>query len=137
MTDSDAPTSPLSLHELMMKQRLWSEEREWQRFHTPRNLILALVGEVGELAELFQWRGEVTAGLPELTAAEKTHVGEELSDCLLYLVRLSDVCGINLSEAVLDKMAKNSNKYKIKECKGSADKYTAYETSQKGKESEE
>lgn len=124
---ADSPPS-LSLHELMLKQRQWSEERSWQQYHTPRNLTLALVGEVGELAECFQWRGEVSSGLPEMTPAEKAHVGEELSDCLLYLVRLSDVCGINLSAAVIDKMEKNSKKYDVSRCKGSSAKYTAYQT---------
>ena len=97
------------------------------RVHTPRNLILALVGEVGELAECFQWKGEVTNGLPEMTEAEKVHVGEEMSDVLLYLIRLSDVCGINLSKAVVSKLAKNSLKYQVSACKGSSAKYTEYE----------
>jgi dCTP diphosphatase len=56
-------------------------------------------GEVGELAELFQWRGEVAPGLPTFSAAEREAVGEELSDVLLYLVRLSDACGIDLGAA--------------------------------------
>lgn len=89
---------------------------------------ISLAGEVGELSECFQWKGEVTNGLPELSSEEKTHVGEELSDCLLYLVRLADVSGINLSEAVISKMAKNTAKYKVSECKGSSAKYTAYES---------
>jgi dCTP diphosphatase len=127
MTDSSSPT--LSIHDLMLRQRQWSEERDWAKFHTPRNLVLALVGEVGELSEIFQWKGEVSKGLPEFAEAEKIHVGEELSDCLLYLVRLSDVCGINLSEAVLSKMEKNSLKYKVSACKGSASKYTEYKES--------
>ena len=115
----------------MLRQRQWSEERDWQKYHTPRNLVLALVGEVGELAECFQWKAEVSNGLPEMTEAEKIHVSEELSDCLLYLVRLSDVCGINLSEAVVSKMAKNSLKYKVSACKGSSAKYTVYEAKNK------
>ena len=51
-----------------------------QRFHTPRNILLALCGEMGELAECFQWKGEVARGLPEFSEAEKVHVGEELAD---------------------------------------------------------
>lgn len=54
-------------------------------------------GEVGELNEIFQWRGEVTPGLPDFSAAERQHVGEEISDVLLYLVRLADVCGLDLA----------------------------------------
>ena len=54
-------------------------------------------GEVGELAEIFQWRGEVAPGLPDFSPADRQHAGEELSDVLLYLVRLADVCGIDLA----------------------------------------
>lgn len=64
-------------------------EREWDQFHTPRNLMLALTGEVGELAEIFQWKGEVAAGLPTFTEQERTHLGEELADVMIYLTRLA------------------------------------------------
>ncbi|KAI9201067.1 hypothetical protein LWI28_017515 [Acer negundo] len=80
-------------------------------FHTPRNLLLALVGEVGELSEIFQWKGDVPRGLPGWKEEEKQHVGEELSDVLLYLVRLSDICGVNLDQAVLRKLELNAIKY--------------------------
>ncbi|KAK3848753.1 hypothetical protein Pcinc_044467, partial [Petrolisthes cinctipes] len=77
-------------------------------YHPPRNVLLALVGEVGELAELFQWRSEVSRGLPEFSASDKTRVGEELSDVLIYLIDLAEQCHIDLPSAVLDKMAKNA-----------------------------
>ncbi|KAJ8530792.1 hypothetical protein K7X08_023673 [Anisodus acutangulus] len=60
------------------------------------------VGEVGELSEIFQWKGEVPRGLPDWEEKEKQHLGEELSDVLLYLVRLSDICGIDLGKAALE-----------------------------------
>ncbi|KAK0607970.1 hypothetical protein LWI29_023404 [Acer saccharum] len=69
------------------------------------------VGEVGELSEIFQWKGEVPRGLPGWKEEEKQHVGEELSDVLLYLVRLSDICGVNLDQAVLRKLELNATKY--------------------------
>ena len=59
---------------------------------------MALVGEVGELAECFQWKGEVARGLPAFSESEKIHVGEELADVLIYTVRLADVCGVSLSD---------------------------------------
>jgi dCTP diphosphatase len=65
---------------------------------------MALVGEVGEVAEIFQWKGEVSKNLPELTEDEKKHVGEELADVFSYLVRLSDVCGVDLSASFAKKM---------------------------------
>ena len=81
---------------------------------------------MGELSELFQWRGEVAPGLPNFTEDEKKHVGEEMSDVLLYLVRLADRCDINLAQAALAKMEKNALKYPAEVCKGSSSKYHAY-----------
>lgn len=82
------------------------------------------VGEVGELSEIFQWKGEVPRGLPDWKEEEKQHLGEELSDVLLYLVRLSDICGIDLGEAALRKLELNAIKYPVKLCKGSSEKHT-------------
>lgn len=71
------------------------------------------VGEVGELSEIFQWKGEVPKGLPDWKEEEKVHLGEELSDVLLYLVRLSDICGIDLGKAALRKVDLNAIKYPV------------------------
>lgn len=71
------------------------------------------VGEVGELSEIFQWKGEVPKGLPDWREEEKVHLGEELSDVLLYLVRLSDICGIDLGKAALRKVDLNAIKYPV------------------------
>lgn len=82
------------------------------------------VGEVGELSEIFQWKGEVPRGLPEWKDEEKQHLGEELSDVLLYLVRLSDICGIDLGKAALCKIKLNAIKYPVILSKGSSKKPT-------------
>lgn len=109
--------------------RSFAAERDWVQYHTPRNLLLALVGEVGELSEIFQWLGDDGAkpGLAGMSHDKRTHVGEELADVLLYTLRLADICGIDMSSAVLDKMSKNGSKYPAEMVRGSADKYTAYE----------
>ena len=70
-----------------------------------------MVGEVGQVAEIFQWKGEVENGLPSFTEEEKVHVGEELADVMCYLIRLGDVCGIDMSKAFIDKVKKNAVKY--------------------------
>ncbi|KAG5588669.1 hypothetical protein H5410_049103 [Solanum commersonii] len=114
----------VSLEELKKKMADFAKEREWDQFHTPRNLLLAMVGEVGELSEIFQWKGEVPRGLPDWEEKEKQHLGEELSDVLLYLVRLSDICGIDLGNAVLRKLELNAIKYPVSLCKGSSKKLT-------------
>ncbi|MQL87394.1 hypothetical protein Taro_019959 [Colocasia esculenta] len=103
----------VSLEELRERLANFAKEREWDQFHSPRNLLLALVGEVGELSEIFQWRGEVARGLPNWSASDKEHLGEELSDVLLYLVRLADVCGLDLGSAALTKLVKNGHKYPV------------------------
>ena len=74
-------------------------------------LCLLQVGEVGELSEIFQWRGEVGKGLPNWEESDKEHLGEELSDVLLYLIRLADICGIDLGDAATKKIVKNAVKY--------------------------
>lgn len=81
------------------------------------------MGEVGELSEIFQWKGEVPRGLPDWEEQDKVHLGEELSDVLLYLVRLSDICGIDLSKAALRKLQLNAAKYPLHLCKGSSHNY--------------
>ncbi|WCJ24073.1 dCTP pyrophosphatase 1 [Euphorbia peplus] len=106
----------ISIKELAKKLEDFAKARDWDKFHSPRNLLLAMVGEVGELSEIFQWRGEVDKGLPNWDDSDKEHLGEELSDVLLYLIRLSDICGIDLADAATKKIVKNSLKYPPKIC---------------------
>ncbi|KAJ7387189.1 dCTP pyrophosphatase 1 [Desmophyllum pertusum] len=94
--------------------------------HQPRNLVLAMVGEVGEVAELFQWKGEVKEGLPDWSPKEKHHLAQELSDVLVYLVRLAEKCHVDLPQEVVAKIAVNSKKYPAHLVKGSSKKYTEY-----------
>eukprot|EP00771_Trimastix_marina_P001978 gnl/Trimastix_PCT/3088.p1 GENE.gnl/Trimastix_PCT/3088~~gnl/Trimastix_PCT/3088.p1 ORF type:complete len:156 (+),score=32.55 gnl/Trimastix_PCT/3088:49-468(+) len=122
----------VTLEDLQHRMRAFTRERNWEQFHTPRNLLLAMMGEVGELSEIFQWRGEVSPGVPEFTPEEKTHLGEELSDVLLYLVRLADACGVDLTAAALDKMQKNAAKYPADRVRGSAKKYYEYKEYARG-----
>ncbi|RAL42266.1 unnamed protein product [Cuscuta campestris] len=109
----------VSLELLKKKMDDFAKERGWEKFHSPRNLLLAMVGEVGELSEIFQWKGEVGKGLPGWEEEERVHLGEELSDVLLYLVRLSDMCGIDLGKAALRKIELNALKYPAKGNKNS------------------
>ncbi|KAM7521885.1 hypothetical protein LguiA_011787 [Lonicera macranthoides] len=106
----------VSLDLLKTKMEDFAKERNWEPFHTPRNLLLAMIGEVGELSEIFQWKGEVAKGLPDWKEEEKVHLGEELSDILLYLVRLSDICGVDLGKAALRKIELNAIKYPVSPC---------------------
>ncbi|KAF6154351.1 hypothetical protein GIB67_026807 [Kingdonia uniflora] len=101
----------ITLEDLRKKMEDFAKERDWEKYHSPRNLLLALIGEVGELSEIFQWKGEVPKGLSDWKEEEKVHLGEELSDVLLYLVRLSDICGVDLGKAALRKIGLNAIKY--------------------------
>jgi dCTP diphosphatase len=91
--------------------RRFSEERDWTRFHDPKSLALALVGEVGELAELLQWLPadeiDVLVGEPRL----HDRLGEELADVLLYLLRLSDVLDLDLAAEAAKKLTSNESRF--------------------------
>ena len=91
--------------------RQFTAERDWSRFHDPKSVLLALVGEVGELAELFQWLPAGTAA--KLAAAEplRARASEEMADVLLYLVLLADVLGVDLAAAALAKLNDNARRY--------------------------
>lgn len=118
----------LSFETIRRRLAAFANDRDWNQFHTPRNLLLAMVGEVGELSELFQWRGDdgCKPGLRNWSKDERVHLGEELSDVLLYLLRLSDRCEIDLGKAVLDKLEKNKTKYPASKVRGSSRKYSEY-----------
>ena len=89
----------------------FADERDWQRFHTPRNLMLALTGEVGELAEIFQWLTDEEVARLADDPARFTHLQEEVADVLLNLVRLASVLKLDINAAVRDKLQKNAIKY--------------------------
>jgi dCTP diphosphatase len=91
--------------------QLFADERDWQRFHTPRNLMLALTGEIGELAELFQWRTDQEAANIAADPDTSRAVRDELADVLLYLIRLSSVLKVDMNEAVSHKLMTNAQKY--------------------------
>ena len=108
------------LAELTLAMREFTEERDWGKFHDPKSLALALVGEVGELAELLQW---LPAEEPARhTAAEPLHsrLGEELSDVLLYLLRLADVVGVDLTVSALAKLSSARTKFPVDSVHGVA-----------------
>uniref|UniRef100_UPI003AAA6C02 glutamyl-tRNA(Gln) amidotransferase subunit B, mitochondrial n=1 Tax=Centroberyx gerrardi TaxID=166262 RepID=UPI003AAA6C02 len=121
-TFSTEPT----IEDIRRLQAEFTDERDWNQFHQPRNLLLAMVGEVGEVSELFQWRGEVAEGLPGWTDSEREQLAQELSDVLIYLVELAEKCHVDLPQAVLRKMALNRLKYPASKVHGSAKKYTEY-----------
>jgi dCTP diphosphatase len=93
------------LSELRGLMRRFSDERDWGQFHDPKSVLLALVGEVGELAELFQWLPADDARRLAESDPLRTRAGEEMADVLLYLVLLADVLDIDLADAARQKLA--------------------------------
>jgi NTP pyrophosphatase (non-canonical NTP hydrolase) len=113
-------TDPLA--ELRDRLRAFAAERDWQPFHSPKNLALALSVEAGELLEQFQWMGDEESR--RLAVEKHAAVREEVADVLLYLVRLADQLGIDLVAAAHDKIAINARKYPADKARGSSRKYT-------------
>lgn len=111
------------LHDLTHKLRAFARERDWEQFHTPKNLAMALTVEAAELQEIFQWLSP--EGSAALSAEERRRVGEEVADVLLYLLRLADVLELDLERAALDKLELNARKYPADRARGRATKYDA------------
>lgn len=98
---------------LQCRLREFAAERHWEHFHSPKNLVMALVGEAGELTELFQWltMDESFRVMDDPACAGK--VRDELADVLAYLLRLADVLGVDLEAALAEKIIKNAAKYPV------------------------
>lgn len=109
-----------NLEEIKQYLRKFAEERDWEQFHSPKNLSMALSVEVAELVEHFQWLTEAQS--LELDAETKTKVTEEIADVQLYLVRLADRLNIDILDAVNNKTKANEQRFTIEKVKGSAKK---------------
>jgi dCTP diphosphatase len=121
---------PLELAEITARQRRFVVERDWEKYHTPKNLVMALSRECSELLEIFQWVDGDQSKIITANPQAKEAVSDEIADVLLYLVRVADVLDIDISEAVCRKLEKNEKKYPPELCKGKAEKYTQYEQPQ-------
>ncbi len=107
---------------LTQSLREFAKEREWEQFHSPKNLASALTVEASELLEHFQWLTEQQSR--ELPAEKKADVAAEAADVLLYLLQLCDKLEIDLVEAARAKLAVNADKYPVERALGSSKKYT-------------
>ncbi len=111
--------------------REFSKEREWDQFHSPKNLAIALSVEASELLEIFQWLTEAES--LDLSTEKRQCVGEEMADVFLYLLRLADRMGIDLTNEAEKKIEKNRGKYPADRVRGSSKKYTEYRSKTSGK----
>jgi NTP pyrophosphatase (non-canonical NTP hydrolase) len=113
-----------NLTELEARILTFMRDRDWEQFHTPKNLLLALAGELGELAEHFQWLTDAEA--LELSDSKRSAVADEIADIQIYLLLLSSRLEINIADAVEQKMSTNAEKYPADKVRGSARKYNEY-----------
>jgi NTP pyrophosphatase (non-canonical NTP hydrolase) len=110
--------SAYRLEDLQRGLREFRDERDWAQFHDPKSLILALVGEVGELAELFQWIPADEAADRFREGLRRQRAAEEMSDVLIYLLGLANVLDIDLLSAARDKLAASRHRFPAHEFKG-------------------
>ena len=110
------------IQDLRNKLRQFAAERDWDQFHSPKNLAMALSVEAAELLEHFQWLSDAESAA--MAPEKRAKIGEELADVLLYLIRLADKLDIDLASAATEKMTVNAAKYPTYKARGSSKKYT-------------
>ncbi len=110
------------MKELIKKLRKFDDERDWEQFHSPKNLSMALAVEAGEILECFQWLTEKQSR--NLNPETLKKVKEEIGDVQIYLARLADQLGFSPLEAAEEKLKQNIRKYPAEKVKGKAKKYT-------------
>lgn len=110
-----------SLNELVERLREFASARDWDQFHSPKNLAMALSVETSELMEHFQWLTEEQSS--KLPPEKLQRVREEIGDVLIYLTRLSDKVGIDMLDAAFEKLETNHRKYPVDRSKGTCRKY--------------
>ena len=115
------PNTVESLEKIKNRLREFAAERDWDQFHSPKNLAMALIVEAAELVEHFQWlTEEQSQTLPPKKLAE---VEQEIADIQIYLIRLADKLGVDMEKAVNAKIELNEKKYPAEKVRGSAVKY--------------
>lgn len=119
---SDAQVTFAELKERVLA---FAAERDWEQFHSPKNLSMALAAEAAELMEHFLWSdSEASRAMASAGGEKAAKVREELADVVIYAMEFANMTGIDLSEAIVEKMAANARKYPVAKAKGNARKYT-------------
>jgi NTP pyrophosphatase (non-canonical NTP hydrolase) len=110
-----------TLEQIKTRLREFAAERDWEQFHSPKNLAMALIVEAAELVEHFQWLTEAQS--QTLSPERLAEVGQEIADIQIYLIRLADKLDIDIEQAVSDKIKLNEKKYPAEKVRGKAVKY--------------
>ncbi|MGW8465919.1 nucleotide pyrophosphohydrolase [Pseudomonas sp. CLCA07] len=114
----------MNVEQIQQQLRVFAQERDWEQFHTPKNLASALAVEASELLEIFQWLTDSQAISIKGDLARMCKVEEEMADVTLYLLRLADILSLDLQKAVDRKLRINAEKYPVEKARGSAKKYS-------------
>jgi len=126
VTNASPPSSLVDVGQLAAALERFAAERNWAQFHSPKNLVMALTGEVGELSEIFQWMDEEQSKNAARHPDTAQAVQDELADVLMYLVRLASVLGVDLDAAARQKLEQNNRKYPVEKAWNSSKKYDQF-----------
>ncbi len=118
---TDATTTVGEIRERVLA---FARERDWEQFHSPKNLSMALAAETGELMEHFLWAESKTSAAVLNDARKRAAIEDELADVVIYALEFANIGGIDLAKAIGAKLAKNAAKYPVEKARGSAKKYT-------------
>ncbi|HVY54076.1 MAG TPA: nucleotide pyrophosphohydrolase [Gammaproteobacteria bacterium] len=124
-------TDIIDVNHIKQLLKAFTEARQWGQYHTPKNLTMALAGEAGELLEIFQWLTDKESIEVKNKRETKEHISHELADIMLYVIHIANVLDINLNEALHHKISLNEKKYPADLVKGSAKKYSSYNSDPK------
>jgi NTP pyrophosphatase (non-canonical NTP hydrolase) len=124
--DASAPSDhDTRLADLKRRVLTFAHERDWEQFHSPKNLSMALAAEAAELMENFLWMSpEESRGAASLAAKRREAIEDEIADVVIYALQFANQTGIDVATAVAAKMAKNAQKYPVEKARGRSDKYT-------------
>ncbi len=111
----------MDINNIQNQLQNFASERDWEQFHTPKNIAMALSVECSELVEIFQWLNPEESKLPDKMQLEL--INNEVADIAMYLLRFCDILDLNLENAIQEKLVKNAEKYSINLSKGNAKKY--------------
>ncbi len=118
------------LDKIKLRLRRFADERDWEQFHSPKNLAMALIVEAAELVEHFQWLTEEQS--QTLQPDKIAEVEQEIADIQIYLIRLADKLGVDIEKAVNTKIKLNESKYPVDKVRGKAAKYYEYDEGDDG-----
>lgn len=116
--------SATTIQEIKSQVLAFARERDWEQFHSPKNLSMALAAEAGELMEHFLWSTPEQSNAVAADPAKRGKIADELADVVIYAIEFANITGMDLAAAIEAKMAANAKKYPVEKARGRADKYT-------------